>query len=52
MARNVWMRSCNRNNGNNVAVVNASGNCNDNNAVNGNRVAPDCVEGAEGGFMQ
>ena len=35
------MRSANRNNGNNVANVNSSGNCNNNNAINGNRAAPD-----------
>lgn len=35
------MRSANRGNGNNVAIVNSSGNCNNNNAINGNRVAPD-----------
>lgn len=39
--RNVWMRSANRGNGNNVANVNSSGNCNNNNAINGYRVAPD-----------
>jgi len=39
--RNVWMRSANRGNGNNVANVNSTGNCNNNNAVNGYRVAPD-----------
>ena len=39
--RNVWMRSANRGNGNNVANVNSAGNCNNNNAINGNRVAPD-----------
>jgi hypothetical protein len=38
------MRSANRGNGNNVAYVNASGNCNNNNAYNGNRAAPDCVD--------
>jgi len=42
------MRSANRGNGNNVANVNSSGNCNNNNAINGNRCAPDCVEGADG----
>ena len=35
------MRSANRGNGNNVANVNSAGNCNNNNAINGNRVAPD-----------
>lgn len=35
------MRSANRGNGNNVAIVNSSGNCNNNNAINGNRAAPD-----------
>ena len=40
-AANVWMSSCNRNNGNNVTYVNSSGNCNNNNAYNGNRCAPD-----------
>lgn len=40
-ARNVWMRSANRTNANNVTYVNVSGNCNNNNARNGNRVAPD-----------
>lgn len=43
MARNVFMRSANRGNANNVAYVNAVGNCNNNNASNGNRAAPDCV---------
>lgn len=38
------MRSANRNNGNNVAVVNASGNCGNNNAYNGNFAAPDSAE--------
>lgn len=38
------MRSANRNNANNVAIVNSSGNCNNNNAINGNRVAPDSAE--------
>ena len=41
--RNVFQRSPNRSNGNNVAYVNASGNVNNNNAVNANYVAPDCV---------
>lgn len=42
-ARNCWLRSANRANGNNVGYVNANGNCNNNNAYNGNRAAPDCV---------
>lgn len=37
------MRSANRSNANNVAYVNTSGNCNNNNARNGNRAAPDCA---------
>lgn len=41
--RNCWERSANRGNGNNVTYVNANGNCNNNNAYNGYRVAPDCV---------
>ena len=41
--RNVFQRSPNRGNGNNVAYVNSDGNVNNNNAVNGNFVAPDCV---------
>lgn len=41
VTRNVWMRSANRGNGNNVAIVNSTGNCNNNNAINGYRVAPD-----------
>lgn len=42
-ARNVWVRSANRGNANNVGYVNANGNCNNNNANNGLRAAPDCV---------
>lgn len=41
--RNVFERSANRNNGNNVAYCNASGLLNNTNANNGNFVAPDCV---------
>lgn len=41
--RNVFERSANRGNGNNVANCNASGNLNNNNANNGNYCAPDCV---------
>lgn len=41
--RNVFERSANRNNGNNVAYCNAGGNLNNNNASNGNYCAPDCV---------
>ena len=40
MAQNVWERSANRGNGNNVALCNSSGNCDNNNAYNGNRCAP------------
>ena len=40
-SRNCWERSANRSNGNNVAYVNANGNCTNNNAVNGNRGAAD-----------
>lgn len=43
VARNVFERSANRDNGNNVSVCNASGNVNNTNAANGNRVAPDYV---------
>lgn len=43
--RNCWERSANRSNGNNVAYVNANGNCTNNNAVNGNRGAADCASG-------
>lgn len=39
--QNVWMRSANRNNGNNTFIVNSSGNVNNNNAQNANRCAPD-----------
>ena len=43
MARNRWTRSCNPSNGNNVRNVNATtGALNNNNARNGNCVAPDC----------
>lgn len=38
------MASANRGNGNNVAIVNSGGNANNNNAINGNRSAPDCAE--------
>lgn len=38
------MRSCNRANGNNVANVNTSGNCGNNNANNGYFAAPDSAE--------
>ncbi len=41
--RNVFERSANRGNGNNVSYCNASGNLNNNNANNGNYCAPDCV---------
>lgn len=41
--RNVFERSANRSNGNNVAYCNAGGNLNNNNANNGNYCAPDCV---------
>ena len=41
LTRNAWMRSANRNNGNNVAIANSNGNCNNNNAVNGNRLSAD-----------
>lgn len=39
--QNVFMRSANRNNGNNVFNVNSSGNVNNTNAQNANRCAPD-----------
>lgn len=39
--QNVFLRSANRNNGNNVFYVNASGNANNTNAQNANRCAPD-----------
>ena len=39
--QNVFLRSANRNNGNNVFNVNASGNVNNYNAQNANRCAPD-----------
>ena len=48
VTRNVWMGSANRNNGNNVAIVNSSGNCNNNNAINGYRLAPDRAGKREG----
>lgn len=38
------MRSCNRNNGNNVTYVNSTGNCTNNNANNGNFAAPDSAD--------
>lgn len=41
--RNVFERSANRSNPNNVAYCNSSGNLNNNAAINGNFVAPDCV---------
>ncbi len=41
--RNVFERSANRNNTNNVTYCNASGNLSNNNANNGYFVAPDCV---------
>lgn len=44
--RNVFERSANRGNGNNVAYCNASGNLNSNNANNGYFCAPDCVANA------
>jgi hypothetical protein len=40
-ARTCFMRSANRGNGNNVTYVNATGNCNNNNATNGYRAAAD-----------
>lgn len=40
-ARNCWMRSANRGSGYNVTYVNSSGNCNNNNANNALRAAPD-----------
>lgn len=39
--QNVFLRSANRNNGNNVFCMNASGNVNNTNAQNANRCAPD-----------
>lgn len=39
--QNVFLRSANRNNGNNVFCVNSSGNVNNTNAQNANRCAPD-----------
>jgi hypothetical protein len=44
-ARNVWMRSANRGYGTDVAIVNSSGYCNGNSALNGNRAAPACAIG-------
>lgn len=41
--RNVFERSANRNNTNNVACCNSAGNLNNNAAINGNYAAPDCV---------
>ena len=41
VTRNAWMSSANRSNGNNAAIVNSQGNCNNNNAINGYRAAPD-----------
>lgn len=41
--QNVWMRSANRNNGNNTFIVNSSGNVNNNNAQNGYACAPDRI---------
>ena len=38
------MRSANRNNANNAAYINSSGNANNNNANNALRAAPDCVD--------
>jgi len=46
--RNVWLRSASRGNGYSVANVNSTGNCNNNNANNGNRVAPDHAEQTNG----
>ena len=43
---NVFERSANRNNGNNVANCNASGNVGNNNANNGNFAAPACYDGS------
>ena len=50
--QNVWMRSANRGNSRNVWNVNSSGNVNNNNAYNGNRCAPDCVDEGRKVFMQ
>ena len=43
MTRNVFERSANRTNGNNVANCNTTCNLNNNNANNGNFCAPDRV---------
>lgn len=40
--QNVFSRSANRGNANNVWDVNADGNVNNWNAINGNRAVPDC----------
>lgn len=42
-AQNVFRRSANLSNANNVWNVNSSGNVNNNNANNGNYCAPDCI---------
>ena len=49
IARNVWLRSANRNatNANNVGNVNTSGNVNNTNANNGYFAAPDWTGNAE-----
>ncbi|MBQ9041596.1 MAG: RNA-directed DNA polymerase [Eggerthellaceae bacterium] len=47
--RNVFERSANRSNGNNVAYCYSTGNLNNNNANNGNYCAPDCV--AKAGYI-
>lgn len=41
--QNVRLRSANRGNSYNTWYVNAGGNVNNNNAINANRCAPDCV---------
>ena len=41
--QNCRLRSANRGNAYNTWNVNTSGNANNNNATNANRVAPDCV---------
>lgn len=41
-ARNAWLRSPNPSNANNARIVNSDGTLNNNNAYNGNGVAPDC----------
>lgn len=46
------MRSANRGNANNVAIVNSTGNCNNNNAYNGNYAAPDSARHRTEAFIQ